>query len=318
MAEQSHGELSKAVINDPQMATYIQNVGDRIVTTAGALYKTGYRPKKKDEKESSAWMFDTRTMQFHFVNSKTLNAFTTGGTHMYVYTELLRRCANEDELAAVMAHEYGHVFGRHVQNGVTRQQGVALLGAAGMGAGYLVGGEESAKTGGGVAAAIAGLGNAKFSRDDESEADHLGFDFYVRAGYEPEHFASFFETLLKVEQAAGGGGMLAEFTSDHPATKQRVENAKKWAKEYKAKHPDWQTRLKPPVADASQFAAIQQRSVQLMSSMPDDKSLQAQKLAAALPRSCLWPDEPQPTSAKQAQQSLQQDVEKKQAAQPQK
>lgn len=313
-AESTHGELSKAVINDPMMANYIQSVGDRVVTTAGALYKTGYRPKK-DDKEDRKWMFDTNTMRFHFVNSKTLNAFTTGGTHMYVYTELLRRCKNEDELAAVMAHEYGHVFGRHVQNGMTRQT-LSLFGAGAAGVlGYAVGGDENAKTGAGVGAAVAGLANAKYSRDDESEADHLGFDFYVRAGYEPDHFASFFETLLQVEKASGGGGKLAEFTSDHPATAQRVANAKKWSQEYKKQHADWQTRLKPPVADANQFAQIQQKSVQLASSMPDDQSLQSQKLAAALPRSCLWPDEPQPTSAKQAQDSLKQDLEAKQGTQ---
>jgi predicted Zn-dependent protease len=311
-AESTHGELSKAVITDPQMAGYIQGVGNRVVTTAGSLYKSGYRPKKKDEKEKSDWMFNTQTMQFHFVNSKTLNAFTTGGTHMYVYTELLRRCKNEDELAAVMAHEYGHVFGRHVQNGMTRQT-LAMLGAGAAGvAGYAIGGEDSVQTGTGVGAAVAGLANAKFSREDESEADHLGFDFYVRAGYNPDNFASFFRTLMEVEKASGGGGMLAEFTSDHPATAQRVSNSEKWAKEYKQQHKDWQTRMKGAVAEGAAFQQIQARSTQLAGTMPDDQSLQAQKLVSALPRSCLWPDEPQPTSAKQAQESLKQDVEKKQ------
>ena len=42
-------------------------------------------------------------------NSKTINAFTTGGHYVYIYDALFQMCKNEDELAAVMAHEYGHI-----------------------------------------------------------------------------------------------------------------------------------------------------------------------------------------------------------------
>jgi len=197
------------------------------------------------------------------------------------------------------------------------RQTIALLGAglAG-GAGYLAGGSEHgqqyAGAGAGLGGAVAGLANAKFSRGDESEADHLGFDFYVRAGYHPDQFASFFRTLLEVEKASGGGQ--PEFLSDHPATADRVANAEKWSKEYKQQHPDWESRLKAPVADDAQFARIKQRSVEVAKSMPDEKALNTQKLVAALPRSCLWPDEPQPVSAKQAQQSLMEEAQKRDAA----
>lgn len=314
-----HGELSKAVITEPQMATYIQSVGDRIVDSAHSLYDQGYRPKKKT-KEDDAWMF-SKGMEFHFVNSKTLNAFTTGGEHMYVYTELLRRCKNEPELAAVMAHEYGHVFGRHVQNGMNRQM-LSMVGAGGLAAaGYVAGGSENGEAyagyGAGAGAAIAGLANAGFTRGDESEADHLGFDFYVRAGYAPDDFGGFFRTILEEEKKAGGGaaaGGLAAFTSDHPATADRIANSEKWAADWKAKHPDWQTRVKAPVADTGKFAQIQQESVALAKTMPDDASLSNQKLLAALPRSCMFPDEPAPPDAKAAQQQLAQIADQREAA----
>lgn len=312
-AEQAHGELQKAVVTEPGMSSYIQNVGDRIVETAGRLNQTEYGKRFDSGKgEDRSWMFSTKTMQFHFVNSKTLNAFTTGGEHMYVYTELLRRCKNENELAAVMAHEYAHVYSRHVQKGMSRQMWAMLGAGAAAGAGYLAGGEEAAGTGAGIGAAIAGLANAGFSRDDENQADHVGFDIYVRDGYDPDQFAGFFRTLMEAEKKAGGAQ--PEFMSDHPSTPKRVAAAESWATEYKQQHPDWQTRLRPPVADAAQFERIKQRSTQIAQSMPDDKSLDTQKLVSALPRSCLWPDEPHPVSAKQAQQSLQQDLERKQAA----
>lgn len=301
-ANQFHGELNKAVITDPELANYIQSVGGRVIETAGRLYSQGYRPKAKSE-EASDWMF-SNAMEFHFVNSKTLNAFTTGGEHMYVYTELLRRSHNEDELAAVIAHEYGHVFGRHIHNGMNRQLAVMLGAGAAAAAGYVAGGEEYAGYGAGLGAVAGGLANAGFSRGDETEADKLGFDFYVRSGWDPDKFSGFFRTILEEEKKAGGGGSGMAFLSSHPATAERITNSEKWAAEWKAKHPDWQQRMKPPVATQAQFSRLQQRSIVVGQSMPDDKSLNQQTLLAALPRSCMFPDEPHPPEAQKARQKL--------------
>lgn len=320
-AESTHGELSKAVVTDSQMAPYIQQVGDRIVTAGGTLYKEGKAKPKSKSDEDRSWMFSTNTMKFHFVNSDTLNAFTTGGEHMYVYTELLRQCKDEQELAAVMSHEYAHVFARHVQAGMTRQT-LAMIGTAGAaGAAQLAGGADKGESYGQYAGTAAGaavglLGNG-FTRKDESEADELGFKFYVQAGWDPDQFAGFFRTLLAVEKQSGrSSGGIQEYLSDHPATATRVANAEKWAKDYKAKNPDWQSKIAKPVADDSAFAAIKARSTAIAGQMPSDKALTAQKLATALPRSCLWPDEPQPASAKVAQELLKQDIQKKEAAAP--
>src|SRR5262245_47147346 len=138
-----------------------------------------------------------KDMKFHFVNSKTLNAFTTGGEHMYIYTALFEQCRSEDELAAVMAHEYGHVYARHVMQGTNRQLpllvGGALLGGA---AGYALAGKDNraagASIGAGVGAAGGQFANMGFTREDENEADKLGFYFYTRAGWDPKKFDDFF------------------------------------------------------------------------------------------------------------------------------
>ena len=82
-------------------------------------------------------------MKFHLVNSKTVNAFTTGGEHMYVYTALFQMCQSEDELAAVMSHEFAHVYSRHVQKGTDRQTGMTVLGYGAAGAGYVAGGSQN-------------------------------------------------------------------------------------------------------------------------------------------------------------------------------
>src|SRR4051812_37248144 len=78
-ANQFHQNLEPAVIRDPELTSYIQRVGDRIIAAAKQLDQQGFGPASH-KKEDSKWMFSG--MQFHFVNSGTLNAFTTGGNHM--------------------------------------------------------------------------------------------------------------------------------------------------------------------------------------------------------------------------------------------
>jgi predicted Zn-dependent protease len=133
-ADDIHTGLQPAVMDDPDLDAYLQKVGQRIIEAAQEADKEGYGPKSHKSQDNQ-WMFSNK-MEFHFVNSKTLNAFTTGGEHMYIYNELFQECQSEDELAAVMAHEYGHVYARHVEKGMNRQVGTSVAtGAAAVGAG---------------------------------------------------------------------------------------------------------------------------------------------------------------------------------------
>ena len=177
-ADQVHGSLQPAVMDDPELANYMQQVGDRIIDVAQELDKQHYGPKSHFS-EKDDWMFSNR-MKFHLVNSKTLNAFTTGGEHMYIYLELFLECQSEDELAAVMSHEYGHVYARHVQKGMNRQYGALAAAAAAGGAGYALGGQEHGsricqRQAAGLGLAGAQFLNMGFTRGDEDEADKLGF-----------------------------------------------------------------------------------------------------------------------------------------------
>lgn len=291
-AADTHRQLEPAVIDDPQMAGYLQSMGKRIVAAGKKADARGVGPESH-RKEDDAWMF-SKQMQFHFVNSDTLNAFTTGGTHMYVYTELLRTCQSEDELAAVMAHEYGHVYARHVHQGMNRQY-LALGGAAAAGVGgYLLGGKEHGTEYG---AAAAGLGlaagqflNMGFTRDDEAEADELGFQFYTRAGWDPDRFGDFFQRMIDMGFETKNASM-----SDHPSLASRVEAAKKRAAALPPQAKNWRTA---PVADAGEFRALQQRAVALAKTMPSDKSLQAAKVLLAAVPSCMLPeDQPEQKAA---------------------
>src|SRR4051794_4207494 len=89
-AQSFHSGLQPAVMEIPELSTYLQQVGDRVIDAAKDLDAQGYGPATH-KKEDNSWMFSNR-MKFHLVNSKTLNAFTTGGEHMYIYNALFQTC----------------------------------------------------------------------------------------------------------------------------------------------------------------------------------------------------------------------------------
>jgi predicted Zn-dependent protease len=278
-ANQFHSGLERAVYQDRELDEYLQQVGARII--AGARQ---YDPQLAKD-GGNAWMF-SKDMRFHLVNSKALNAFTTGGEHMYIYNELFQTARSEDELTAVMAHEFAHVYGRHVHKGMNRQMGIlGLAGLAGA-AGYAAGGSEKGKEYAGMSAGAALLAGQfvgmSYTRGDEAQADSLGFDFYVQAGWDPAHFGDFFQQLVDKGYDKG-----PDYLSDHPSLSSRVAAAKQRAAKLPPEAKSWR---KSPVADPARFKQLQARAQRIAQSMPSEESLQkTQELLAALPRSCLTP-----------------------------
>jgi len=67
----------------------------------------------------------------------------------------------------------------------------------------------------------------KFSRQDESEADHIGLIFMSMAGYDPNEAPKFWERM----EAMSGGQQPPEFLSTHPSHASRIKDLKKWIPE---------------------------------------------------------------------------------------
>lgn len=298
-ANQFHSGLEKAVIDDPVLTNYLQTVGDRIIAAAADLSKQGYGPEAH-QKEGNEWMFNG-SMKFHFVNSPTMNAFTTGGNHMYIYTGLFQNCETEAELAAVMAHEFAHVYGRHVHKGMNRQM-MTMAAAAGAGAvGYAAGGknrETYAGTAAGLAAMAGQYFGMSFTREDETEADKMGFAFYVRAGWEPENFDDFFQEMIEK-----GYDKTPEMLSDHPSLANRVKATQERIEQLPPEAQRWR---QPPVANVDELRRLQQRAAEVSRRMPTTESLaNAQQLLRAMPRSCLTPrDQEALPDQREAQMSI--------------
>jgi predicted Zn-dependent protease len=289
-ANQMHTELEPSVVTDPVLDGYVQEVGDRIVTAAREMHAQGQL------EGAEAWMFED--VQFHLVASPTLNAFTTGGKHVYLYTQLFEESQTEDAFAAVVGHEFGHIVGRHVQDSMNNQLLAGLAGLGLVGATAAISDEESRSQNTAIAGAAAGVGTTLgityFGREKEREADDLGFEFYVRAGYDPQQFPRFFENMISQGYDQGAGG-LAGYLSTHPQLRQRVQAAEQAAENVP---PETIARYeRPAVAEGQELDELKERSSELTQRAAQAAQAgQATSLTRALaildafPR-CVAPDE---------------------------
>jgi predicted Zn-dependent protease len=297
-ASQFNDGIKPAVIEQPQNMDYMQQIGARIIAAAKECDAEHIGPKSHFSDKDRDWMY--QDIHWQLVNSKTLNAFTTGGHYVYIYNQLFQMCKNEDELAAVMAHEYGHIYSRHVQKGTGRQEALAAVALAAGGAGYVAGGEANGAQYSQYASSAAQSGgsfvNMGFSRQDEAQADQYGFYFYCRAGWPPQHFADFFKAMI-----AAGYDKLPAIESDHPTLASRVTATE--ARVKKLDPADVAQWAQPNIATQEQFDEFKQAALAASKGMPDDqKVLQAKNLLQALPRSCWVPYDPD--DERQAQELL--------------
>ncbi|WP_374468399.1 M48 family metalloprotease [Phenylobacterium sp.] len=150
----------------PQQA-YVARVGERVAAAAG-------RPAQ---------------CRFTLVNSEVVNAFAAPpGCDVYVTRGLLAILNSEDELAAVLGHEVGHVAANHSGR---RQQRSLFTGLGALAVGVLTGSSELAQ----VASQVGQLNVLSYSRNQEFEADSLGLRYLAQTGYAPDALADLLRAL---------------------------------------------------------------------------------------------------------------------------
>ncbi|RUR77878.1 peptidase [Chlorogloeopsis fritschii PCC 6912] len=149
---------------------------------------------------------------FQVVDSDSINAFATLGGYVYLHTGLLKAAANEAELASVVAHEIGHIGGKHLIKQM-RQKAIdeGLLTAAGL--------DRSTAVKIGVQLAR----NLPRSRQMEFDADQRGLKTLTRTGYAQSGMISFMQKLL----SSSSQRSVPTFLSTHPATGDRIAALKR-------------------------------------------------------------------------------------------
>ena len=146
------------------------------------------------------------------------NAFALPGGKVGVYTGLFKVARNQDQLAAVIAHEMGHVLAKHHDERITRQagaQGVLQLLGSLLGSRYGQGAASAAVQGGGILAQTGFL--LPGSRAQESEADVVGQQLMANAGFDPREAVNLWENMI-----AAGGSRAPEWLSTHPDPRSRI------------------------------------------------------------------------------------------------
>ena len=183
------------IIQDPEVNRYINVLGDSIARLA-----------------------DSRNLEwkFYIVDAPDVNAFALPGGIIYVNRGLIDRASNMSELAGALGHEIGHVVKRHVVKDMQRAQ-TANIGVVAICVVFNTCGDP-------LSANAINLGGgavfAKFSRDDEAEADAEGVKNVVRAGIDPRGMPELFQVLIN-ERKTKPAGVDAWFAS-HPMEEDRL------------------------------------------------------------------------------------------------
>lgn len=161
------------------------------------------------------------------LNSSVNNAFAIPGGYVYITRQLMALCNDEAEMAGVLGHEVGHVAAMHSQRrqasatrtaiGGTLLQVLAGVALGNSGLGELI--QKGIGTG-------AQLLTLKFSRAQEDEADSLGINYLISAGYDPRALSSMLASLAAQStldsRLAGRDGSVPEWASTHPDPAKRV------------------------------------------------------------------------------------------------
>lgn len=204
VAEQSYTKLKAEAV---QKGTLNQDRAmlERLLTITNRIkpHTATFRP------DAPSWKWEA-----NIISDKQLNAFCMPGGKIIFYSGLINELKlTDDEIAVVLGHEVAHALREHSREQVSQaiaanttiSVGVALLGLS----------EGIADlAGAGYQALIA----TRFSRTDETEADHIGLELSARAGYDPRAGVTLWQKMMK----ANGGQRPSEFLSSHPADSTRI------------------------------------------------------------------------------------------------
>jgi predicted Zn-dependent protease len=164
---------------------------------------------------------------FSVANAREINAFALPGGPVWVHRGAILAAQNESQLAAIMAHEIAHIANRHAADrltkGIATSVGLSLLDA-------LLGNSRRAQAAEIGAAVAANAGMAKFSRDDEREADEKGMLYLRRAGFDPRGMPDLMR-LLQAQQRRDPGSVELFFAS-HPSPADRLARLDSSARQF--------------------------------------------------------------------------------------
>lgn len=168
----------RGFLDDPEVSEYLNALGARLAAASHA---------------------PDRDFSFFAVRDPMINAFALPGGYIGVHTGLISAAQDESELAGVLAHEIGHVTQNHLARMVDSQRGSALATLAAMAIAILAARSDNAQIGHAAlttAQALSLQSQLDFTREHEREADRVGLQTVIDAGFPAAGMVSFFDRLL--------------------------------------------------------------------------------------------------------------------------
>jgi len=196
------------ILNDPEVNDYLNELGNRLVSVS---------PDAKQD------------FEFFAVGDGSINAFALPGGFIGVNTGLILLAQTESELASVLAHEITHVTQRHIARQLQGQQDGLLMSLAALAVAMLAARAGGASSGDAAQAAIATSqalalqSRLNYTREFEYEADRIGFQRLVAAGFDPHATATFMEKLQRSSRFLEGSA--PSYLRTHPITFERIAEA---------------------------------------------------------------------------------------------
>ncbi len=183
---------------------------------------------------------ETKPFPFHFyiIKDNTMNAFAAPGGHIFVFSGLIEAMDNLDELASVICHELGHVTARHISQRIEQSKKIGFATMAAILAGALIGGEVAGAVMTGAMAA--GMqARLSYSRNDERQADQLGFKYTKLASFNP---AGLISSLKKIQKGQWfGTAKVPAYLLTHPTGPERMSNLDSMLAHFKPDPPTKET-----------------------------------------------------------------------------
>jgi predicted Zn-dependent protease len=197
-----------AIMEDPEVNDYLNDLGHRLVAAV-----------------------PDASMDFEFfaIADNQINAFALPGGYIGVNTGLILLTQNESELASVLGHEITHVTQHHMARMLAAQKDTLLMSLAALAMAILAvrgGGVSGAAAAQAAMASVTALSlqtQLNFTRENEYEADRIGFQRMVAAGFDPTAMATFMTRMQNATRFADSAA--PSYLRSHPVTFERIAEA---------------------------------------------------------------------------------------------
>jgi beta-barrel assembly-enhancing protease len=209
---------SGAVLNDPEVNAYLNELGQRVLSANAEI---------------------RQSFEFFAVGDNSINAFAMPGGFIGVNMGLVLLTQTESELASVLSHEIAHVTQKHYARQLDDQRKTAWMQIAGIAAAVLAAraGNTDAMQGALLGSQAAQIQNyLNFSRDNEREADRIGFQYLNRAQFDTGAMSTFMERLQRAT-SINDNALVPGYLRTHPITIERVGELRSLATKSAARLP---------------------------------------------------------------------------------